>query len=178
MQVIAHLLQLVRPLTPGLTVTIANPPWQELLIRHLKQWGPHGLATISVAHRCEHQGQIVCAPEMLFEAKPSKKKIILTPYCFRDEATGFEQRSVYVKESRICVNYQLQSEHIRFARGWNRCLEQQGFVAAFHRSSFIRQLREAFAAEISADKSRPPEQLKQFIDRALSTALAQCVPNT
>lgn len=175
MRIIAHLLQLACPLSPGFVISISNPPWPELLIRDTQQLGPNRLRAISVAHQCEHHGRTVRAPEMLFEVEPGKKGFILTPYCLRDESMGSEEHSVYLKDGRICVNYQLQSDHMQFVRGWNTCLEQQGYVAAFHRSAFVQQLREAFDAEISAGSVQPPEQLRQLLERAL-LALGNRIP--
>lgn len=176
MRIIARLLQLACPVAPGFSITISNPPWQDLVIRDTQQRGPHRLPTISVAHCCERDGEIVQAPEMLFEVEQAKKRLILTPYCFRDQAAKIEQASVYLEHGSIRVNYSLQAEHMTFVRSWNACLEQQGFIAAFQRLQFIGQLRRALDAEVATGCSIPPEQLKQIFDRALSNAVGNHAP--
>jgi hypothetical protein len=176
MRTIVRLLELASPLDRGSSLTIENRPWPDLIVRDLQREGPHRLPTLSVAHRYECSGQWVCAPEMLFEVEPSRKTWILTPYCLRDERAGIDQHSVYLKGGRIAVNYQFQAEHMSFARAWNKCLEQQGFVEAFQRSSFVGQLRKAFDREAAAHSSWSSEQLTDLLERALNSA--EHPPNT
>ena len=113
---------------------------------------------------------------MLFEVERSGKNWILTPYCLRDDCAGADERSVYLKEGRIAVNYKLQAEHMSFARAWNRCLEQQGYIAAFERSTFIWHFRHALQAEFSVDNHLTTNEWEQRFDRALETALAHPTP--
>lgn len=114
-------------------------------------------------------------PEMLFEVEQSKRGIILTPYCFRDEQANIEQHSVRREGNKISVDWRLQREHMLFVRQWNASLEHQGFVAAFHRAAFIEQLRQAVDSELSAAPDVGPAELKQLFERAISKTVAKSV---
>jgi len=134
MEVIARLLRLASPLKPGFHIKIENAPFQDLVIEDTCQRGPHGFATISVAHYSEQNGDAMRDPEMLFEAEEFGNKIILKPYYFRNDFAGVEQYSIRTEEGRISVNSRLQKEHEEFAQLWNTNLQQQGFLEAFLRS--------------------------------------------
>src|SRR5690348_5452352 len=160
MRIVAKLLQLTAPLKPGFCITIQNSPWPDLIIRDTQERGPHRLTVISVAHINNHDGEALRTPEMLFEAEESKRGIILTPYCFRDEQAKVEQYSVRRSENKLSVDWRLQGEHMMFARQWNASLEHQGFIAAFHRAAFIEQLRQEVDSELSTRTEVLPAELK------------------
>jgi len=176
MRIVAKLLQLAAPLKADFSITVHNPPWHDLVIRDTQERGPHRLPVISVAHISDHGGESLRIPEMLFEAEESKRGIILTPYCFRDDQTGIEQYSVRRSENnKLSVDWRLQGEQLVFARQWNASLEHQGFVAAFHRAAFIEQLRQAVDSELSSRTDVLPAALKQLFDRAISKTLSRSV---
>lgn len=175
MRVIAKLLQLAAPLKPGFCITIHNSPWPDLVIRDTQERGPHRLPSLSVAHLTNQDGRFVRAPEMLFEAEQSKRGIVLTPYCFRDEQANIEQHSVQRTQNKLSVDWRLQGEHMIFMRQWNASLEHQGFVAAFHRAAFIEQLRQEVDSELSAATDVVPAELKQLFERAISKTVAKTV---
>jgi hypothetical protein len=175
MRIVAKLLQLAAPLKSGFCITVHNRPWQDLIIRDTQERGPHRLPVISVAHISNHDGQRLRTPEMLFEAEESKRGVILTPYCFRDEQTNIEQHSVRRTDSKLSVDWRLQGEHMIFARQWNASLEHQGFIAAFHRAAFIEQLRQEVDSELSAALDVVPDELKQLFERAISKTVAKSV---
>lgn len=126
MRIIAKLLQLAAPLKPGFCIAIQNQPWQDLVIRDTQQRGPHRLPSLSVAHVTKHDGRIVRMPEMLFEVEESKRGIIPTPYCFRDEQANIEQHSVRRKDNKLHVDWRLQGEHMIFTPQWNASLVKTG----------------------------------------------------
>jgi hypothetical protein len=175
MRIIAKLLQLSAPLKRGFCITVHNSPWPDLVIRDTQERGPHRLPVISVAHTSNHDGQALRTPEMLFEAEESKRRIILTPYCFRDEQANIEQHSVRRTDNKLSVDWRLQGEHMIFTRQWNASLEHQGFIAAFHRAAFIEHLRREIETELSIRTDAVPEELKQLFDRAISKTLAKSV---
>jgi len=176
MRVVARLLQLCRPLTPGFSIVVCNPPWHDLVIRDTHQKGPHGLVTVSVAHSTERDGKILRVPEMLFEVEGSRKTFILTPFCLRNEPAGVEQYSVTRDNGPISVNFRLQQEHMAFARHWNACLEEQGYLPAFQRTAFVAELWETFENSLAAQPQRGTEDLKLLFDAAVTTTLAKGVP--
>ena len=175
MRIIAKLLQLAAPLKPGFSITIHNAPWPDLVIRDTQERGPHRLLSLSVAHLTNYDGRMVRTPEMLFEVEQSKRGIVLTPYCLRDEQAGIEQHAVRRSDNKLCVDWRLQGEHMIFARQWNASLEHQGFVAAFHRAAFIDQLRQEVDIELSAAIDVVPAELKQLFERAISKTVAKSV---
>jgi hypothetical protein len=175
MRIIAKLLQLAAPLKPGFCITIHNAPWPELVIRDTQKGGPHRLPAISVAHCSNRGGRSLRTPELLFEAEESKRGIVLTPYCFRDEQAEIEQHSVRRTGNKLSVDWRLQGEHMVFARQWNASLEHQGFVAAFHRAAFIEQLRQEVDSELSLATDVIPAELKQLFERAISKTVAKSV---
>ena len=175
MRIIAKLLQLAAPVKPGFCITIHNSPWPDLVIRDTQERGPHRLLSLSVAHLTKHDGQGLRTPEMLFEVEQSKRGIVLTPYCFRDEQANIEQHSVQRTVNKLSVEWRLQGEHMLFARQWNAFLEHQGFITAFHRAAFVNQLRQEVDSELSAATDVVPAELKQLFERAISKTVAKSV---
>lgn len=173
MRVISKLLQLAAPLQSGFLITVHNPPWQDLVIRDTQGRGPHCLPVISVAHSTIRDGRSLLAPELLFEAEESRQGIVLTPYCFRDECANIEQHSVRRNDHKLSVDWDLQREHMTFARQWNASLEHQGFIAAFHQAAFIERLRQEIDAELSAGTDAAPAELKKLFERAISKTVAK-----
>lgn len=176
MRVVARLLQLCCPLTPGFSIVVKNPPWHDLVIRDIQKKGPHGLWTISVSDCTERNRETLRAPEMLFEIEGAKKTFVLTPFCLRDEAAGVEQYSVTKDNGPISVNFRLQQEHMAFARQWNACLDQQGYLAAFQRTAFLAELWRTFETSLETHAQRGAEELKVLFNAAVATTLAKGVP--
>jgi hypothetical protein len=175
MRIIAKLLQLAAPLKAGFCITIHNSPWPDLVIRDTQERGPHRLPVISVAHCNSRDGRTLRTPELLFEAEESKRGVVLTPHCFRDEQAEIEQHSVRRTDNKISVDWRLQGEHMLFTRQWNASLEYQGFVAAFHRAAFIEQLGQEVDSELSAATDVVPAELKKLFERAISKTVAKTV---
>jgi len=173
MRIIAKLLQLAAPLKAGFSFTIHNPPWQDLVIRDTQERGPHRLPAISVAQCSYHDGCRLRTPEMIFEVEESRRGIILTPYCLRDEKSGVEQYSVRRENHRINISWRLQGEHAHFARQWNASLEHQGFVAAFQRAIFVEQLRQEFDTELVAGAEAVPVEVRELFERAIARTMAK-----
>ena len=161
MQVIARLLRPASPLNPGFHIKIENPPYQDLVIEDICQRGPHGFATISVAHYSEQNGDAMRDPEMLFEVEAFGNQLILKPYYFRNDFAGVEQYSVLNEEGRLSINSRLQKEHEEFAQLWNTNLEQQGFVEAFQRSQALPQVPQA-------NHPMPPIQAMNHGDKTMT----------
>ena len=131
MRVISRLLRLASPLEPGFHLKIENPPWQDLVIEDIQEKGPHGFRTISVAHYSEQNGDLMCDPEMLFEAEERGDEILLKPFYWRNDFAGVEQYSITRERNRILINWRTLREHENFAQMWNQNLEEQGYTAAF-----------------------------------------------
>jgi hypothetical protein len=94
----------------------------------------------------------------------------------RNEPAGVEQYSVARDNGPISVNFRLQQEHMAFARHWNACLEEQGYLAAFQRTAFVAELWQAFENSLAAQSQRGTEDLKLLFDAAVTTTLAKGVP--
>lgn len=176
MRDVARLLQLSGPLSPGFSISVHNPPWPDLVIRDMQQKGPHGLFVLSVSHCSERNGEIAHTPEMLFEVEAGRKTYILTPFCLRNQPAGVEQYSVTRDNGRISVNFRLQQEHMAFARHWNACLEEQGYIAAFQRAAFVTELWQNFQSSLETQPERGTEELKVLFHAAVTVTLAKGVP--
>lgn len=176
MRVVVRLLQLCSPLSAGFSIIVKNPPWHDLVIRDMQRKGPHGLFVLSVSHCTERNGETLHVPEMLFEVEAARKTFILTPFCLRNEPAGVEQCSVTRDNGPISVNFRLQQEHMAFARHWNTCLEQQGYLAAFQRTTFLAELWRTFESSLGTQSERGGADLKLLFDSAVTATLAKGVP--
>ncbi len=75
----------------------------------------------------------LCAiPEMCFELA-FIQGAILDPFYYRNDYVGIEQWSRFLRDGQYRCHMQLQAQHVRFAKLWNRDLQQQGFAEAFAR---------------------------------------------
>ena len=134
MTTIVEILALAEPLRPGFHFKIENECWMALVIEDIQQPGPNGLPSLSVAHYFDQNGDLMRDPEMIFEMSKHADETILVPYCWRSDVAGKEQYSTWIEQGRVYVDAKLKSEHIDFARLWDRNLRAQGFIEAFRRT--------------------------------------------
>jgi hypothetical protein len=133
MRTVALILEAASPLEPGFHIKIDNPPYMALVIEDIQQPGPNGLASISVAHYGEQNGDLMGDPEMTFEISRTGDALLLTPYYWRNDYIGVEEYSAIEKHGRWFVIPELRERHVAFARTWDRNLRAQGFFEAFLR---------------------------------------------
>ncbi len=133
MRVVAEILSLAKAM-PGFHVEVVNPPFQSLVIEYLHERGPRGLATVSVAHYGEQNGDLMRDPEMVFEIEGAGTAMVFKPFYWRNDYCGVEQYSVRLEGSFLRIEPKLLREHEEFAQLWSSNLDQQGFLAAFSRS--------------------------------------------
>ena len=132
MDTVLRILQAAGGWHHGLHLRIENPPYMALVIEATDESGPCGLPAISVCHYGEQNGDTMRDPEMCFElgfaAGPH-----LNPFYWRNDYLGVEQWSRFIRDAHYCYHTLLHTEHERFAKLWDRNLQQQGFAEAFER---------------------------------------------
>jgi len=121
----------------GLYLRIENLPYMALVIEATDESGPCGLPAISVCHYGEQNGDAMRDPEMCFELG-RVGGMHLNPFYFRNDYLGIEQWSRFITENHYAYHPQLHAEQERFAKAWDRNLQQQGFAEAFERQQTRR----------------------------------------
>ena len=116
----------------GIYLKIENPPFMELVIEATDESGPCGLPAISVCHYGEQNGDAMRDPEMCFEFGLAGVPH-LNPFYFRNDYAGVEQWSRFIRDGNYCYHTQLNGEHERFAKLWDKNLREQRFAEAFER---------------------------------------------
>ena len=130
MQAILDILKSTGGWNPGLSLTIDNPPYMQLVIEALDESGPCGLPALSVAHYGEQNGDLMRDPEMCFELSFAGGPD-LNPFYYRNDYAGCEQWSRFITGADYAYHRELHRQHVAFARVWNRNLQSQGFAEAF-----------------------------------------------
>jgi hypothetical protein len=116
----------------GLHLRIENPPYMALVIEATDESGPCGLPALSVCHYGEQNGDAMRDPEMCFELGLAGGPH-LNPFYWRNDYAAIEQWSRFIREGNYCYHTELQAQHERFAKLWDKNLRQQGFAEAFER---------------------------------------------
>jgi hypothetical protein len=116
----------------GLSLTIENPPYMDLVIEATDDAGPCGLPVISVAHYGLQNGDLMRDPEMCFELGFAGGAH-LSPFYWRNDYAGVEQWSRAIVRDHYVYLVSLHQQHERFAKQWDDNLRLQGFVQAFER---------------------------------------------
>ena len=83
---------------------------------------------------------------------------------------------VLAPRGRVSVKFRMQQEHMTFARHWNACLEQQGYLAAFQRAAFLAEVWSTFETSLGGVTQPPAQELKVIFDAAVSATLAKGAP--
>ena len=138
MQTILAILKQARGWHHGLYLKIENPPFMALVIEATDESGPRGLPAISVCHYGEQNGDAMRDPEMLFElgiagCAGNLHIFEFSPFYWRNDYVGVEQWSRFIQDGTYSYHTQLHLQHERFARQWDKNLQQQGFAEAFER---------------------------------------------
>lgn len=115
---------------PNLYLKIENPPYMELVIEAVDEFGPCGLPAISIAHYGEQNGDAMRDPEMCFEFGLAGGAH-LTPFYWRNDYVGVEQWSRFIQEGNYCFHTALYRQHESFAKTWDNNLRRQGFAEVF-----------------------------------------------
>jgi hypothetical protein len=137
METILAILKMAGGWHPSLYLKIDNPPYMELVIEAMDEFGPLGLPVISVCHYGEQNGDLMRDPEMCFElgivGVPH-----LDPWYWRNDYVAVEQWSRNLVRGHYVHLVALHEQHVRFARTWDNDLRFQGFLEAFERQQTPR----------------------------------------
>ena len=116
-------------LHPVSAVRIENPPFMPLSIERIGADGPHGREAVSVCHYGEQNGDLMRDPEICFEIAPDGTT--WTPYYFRNDYTGTEQRTHRTNEAgQLLKKPNLIRDLTEFAAQWDKNIHAQGFLEA------------------------------------------------
>ncbi|HEY4358147.1 MAG TPA: hypothetical protein VGN16_20540 [Acidobacteriaceae bacterium] len=132
METVLRILKAAGGWNHGFHLRIENSPYMALVIEATDESGPCGLPVVSVAHYREQNGDAMRDPEMCFELGLAMGAH-LDPFYYRNDYVGVEQWSRFVNDSQYACRLQLHAEHQRFARFWDKNLQEQGFAEAFER---------------------------------------------
>ena len=116
----------------GLHLTIANPPFGELDIEAMEEFGPQGLPALSVVQFGEQNSDLMRDPEMCFELGFAGGAH-LNPFYWRNDFIGVEQSSRFLADGMYVHDSELHKRHEDFAALWDDALRRQGAVEAFTR---------------------------------------------
>ena len=130
MRTILRILERAGGHRPTLYLKIENPPYMALVIEATPEPGPQGLPAVSVAHYGEQNGDLMRDPEMCFELETVKVPR-LSAFYYRNDYTGMEQWSRFLRDGQYAVHTLLHREHEQCAALWDRNLNAQGFLEAF-----------------------------------------------
>jgi hypothetical protein len=132
MQTILRIVERAGGYRPTLYLKIENSPYMALVIEATPEPGPLLVASISVAHYGEQNGDLMRDPEMCFElSNPLGSGWSMTPHYFRNDYLGVEQYSRYRDGSNYVCVPGLYRQHENFARLWDKNIRAQGFLEAF-----------------------------------------------
>jgi hypothetical protein len=132
MQTILRILKAAGGWHHGLSLRIDNPPYMPLCIEATDESGPCGLPGLSVAHYGEQNGDLMRAPEMMFELGLAEGAH-LSPFYWRNDYVGVEQWSRFIRDDHYAFRTELHRQHEEFAKLWDANLRLQGFAEAFKR---------------------------------------------
>jgi hypothetical protein len=130
MKTVLNILEKAGGWRPDLYLKIENPPYMELVIEAVDESGPCGLPALSLAHYGEQNGDLMRAPEMMFELGRAGG-LHLNSFYFRNDYIAIEQRSRCIVDGQYAFHAELHEQHQRFARTWDYNLRRQGFAAVF-----------------------------------------------
>ena len=114
----------------GLHLTIANPPFGELDIEAMEEFGPQGLPALSVVQFGEQNSDLMRDPEMCFELGLAGGTH-LNPFYWRNDYAAVEQWSRNVVRNQYVHLVALHEQQANFAKTWDNNLRLQGFAEAF-----------------------------------------------
>jgi hypothetical protein len=75
MQTILAIIKIAGGWHPGLNLKIDNPPYMELVIEAMEEFGPMGLPALSVAHYGEQNGDLMRVVELRSPPMPNDKQL-------------------------------------------------------------------------------------------------------